>query len=509
MENINFGNKQAFSPLLAADTSGNCDAISYRYKKGAYEPTFESLQAFECPDWFRDAKFGIWSHWGAQSVAMNGDWYARRMYKDDTPQFLYHRRVYGHPSEFGYLDLAKSWKAEAFDPEGLMSLYVKAGAKYFMGQAMHHDHFFNYPSKLNKYNSVNMGPGKDITGMWQKAAKKHGLPFGFSEHLGATYTWFCHNKKSDSSGIYKGVPYDGNKPEYRDFYLEGHDGISDDVTNERWYTTNHKWHTYWHGVVAELVEMYKPDLLYSDGALPFGVYGQSEPTSERYAAGLSAVANYYNTVPNGIYLQKDRRPEIYTIGVLDIEKSQLPDISPHPWHTDTCIGNWFYDAHQPYKTPKQIIEMLVDIVSKNGNMLLNILQKPDGSIDDEALYILEELAAWFDVCGSGIHGTRPWRVYREGDSSVVIDGFKENAVVWNSSDFRFTKKGNVVYAFMMDVPENRVAVVKSFTMADKVAKVTLLGHGDVAFAQEFGVLSVKLPEQMPVRYANCLAINIG
>ena len=141
-----------------------------------------------------------------------------------------------------------------------------------------------------------------------------------------------------------------------------------------------------------------------------------------------------------MYTQKDRRPEIYQVGVLDIEKSQLPGVQERPWQTDTCIGNWFYDAKQPYKHPDQIIEMLIDIVSKNGTMLLNVLQRPDGTIDDEARYILEELATWFPICGEAIYGTRPWRVFGEGDTRVTIDGFTENKTEWNSSDYRFTPR---------------------------------------------------------------------
>ena len=485
----------------------------------SFEPTFESLLQYECPDWFRDAKFGIWSHWGPQSVPMYGDWYARHMYVQGHPQYLYHIRRYGHPSQFGYKDICALWKAERFEPGELMSLYRKAGARYFVGQAMHHDHFFNYPSRLNRFNSMQIGPGKDICGLWKAAAEKEGLPFGLTEHLGATFAWWRTNKWCDSEGPYAGIPYDGNDPEYRDFYMDNYEHVREgedrtDTGARPWYTQNAKFRDYWLAVMKEVIDLYEPDLLYSDGALPFGVNGESPRGAAEFAHGLQAVAHLYNTSARrhgrnrAVYNQKDRRPEIYRVGVLDIEKSQLPGINPQPWQTDTCIGNWFYDVRQRFKKPGHIIEMLIDIVAKNGCMLLNILQKPDGTIDDESRYLLRELADWFAICGEAIHGTRPWRRFGEGDSRVVIAQFKEEKVVWNSSDFRFTCRGNTLYAFLFRVPENRIAVLKSLDEQDRVAAVNLLGAGPCAFGQNFGVLTVKLPDALPTKYPNVLAIEL-
>jgi len=486
----------------------------------AYEPTFDSLLNYDCPDWFRDAKFGIWSHWGPQSVPMYGDWYARHMYIQDHPQYLYHIRHYGHPSKFGYKDICALWKAENFDPEGLMSLYKKAGARYFVGQAMHHDHFFNYASKINRFNSVQVGPMKDISGLWKAAAENEGLRFGLTEHLGATFSWWRTNKWCDTHGPCAGVPYDGNDPDYRDFYLDNYEHVveGEDRSNTAarpWYTANAGWRDYWLRVMHEVIDLYQPDLLYSDGALPFGLSNSSVPGDADFRHGLEAVAHLYNTSVakhgsnQAVYNQKDRRPEIYRVGVLDIEKSQLPGINPEPWQTDTCIGNWFYDVRQKFKQPGHVIEMLIDIVAKNGCMLLNILQQPDGSIDDESRYLLDELAGWFPIAGEAVHGTRPWRQYGEGDTRVLIEGFKEEKTSWNPSDYRFTTKGNTLYAFQFVPPENRVAVIKSLTAADQVQSVRLLGAGPCEFSQAFGVLTVKLPAEMPTKYTNVLAIELG
>ena len=492
-----------------------------------FRPNFDSLRTYRCPDWFRDAKFGIWSHWGPQSVPMFGDWYARNMYVQGHPAYLYHLRHYGHPSKFGYKDLCALWKAERFDPEGLMELYVKAGARFFVAQAMHHDHFFNYPSNLNRFNSMQIGPHKDICGMWKAAAEKFHLPFGLSEHLAPSFSWWYTNKGADSYGPYAGVPYDGNDPAYRDFYFDNYEHIVEGGTPGQkakwWLTLNTDFHRYWLRVMREIIDLYQPDLLYTDGELPFGQrirtadgYQDFDPGDWRYGAGLEAVSHLYNTSiqkygeNRAVYTQKDHRPEVYQIGVLDKERIQAPEIACDPWQMDTCIGNWFYDAHRPYKKPEHIIETLVDVISKNGTLLLNIIQLPDGSIDEETRFILQQLAAWFQICGEAVYGTRPWRIFGEGENRVQdgTPGNREAPVPWNSADYRFTQKDGTVYAFMMRAPENRVAVIKSFTAEERVGKVRLLGQGEVPFMQNFGILTVKLPPELPLSGVNALAIQI-
>ncbi|MDQ0116810.1 alpha-L-fucosidase [Paenibacillus harenae] len=217
-----------------------------------------------------------------------------------------------------------------------------------------------------------------------------------------------------------------------------------------------------------------------------------------FASGLQAVAHLYNTsaaanggVNRAIFNQKDRRQEVYRNGILDIERSQSPDIRPEPWQTDTCVGEWFYNVNTVYKKPGHVIEILVDIIAKNGNMLLNIPQKPDGTIDNEYTYILQEMAKWIRVYGEGVYGNRPFRVSGEGPSRVVIDHFKEDRVECSSDDFRFTQKGNTLYAFQMQWPKDHRAVIRTLTPADKVESVRLLGV-----------------DQLLTPYVNCLAIEL-
>ena len=483
-----------------------------------FEPTFESLRTYSAPAWFRDAKFGIWSHWGPQSVPMFGDWYARNMYIQGTQQYEYHVRHYGHPSKFGYKDICALWKAEKFDPEALIAKYRRAGARYLMTQATHHDHFFNYDSKINRMNSVNVGPGKDILALWKAAADKYDMRFGLSEHLGASFSWWRVNKGCDATGPYAGVPYDGNDPAWQDFYHANQEhGTENPSEIWPWYTDNRQFREYWLRCVLEMIDRFQPDLVYTDGVLPFGGHWMGEKTREidpeEYRLGMEAVAHLYNTSIDkygenrAVYLQKDRRPEIFSVGVLDIEKSQLPGIMPEPWHTDTCIGNWFYDVHHPYKSPEQIVEMLVDIISKNGVMLLNILQRPDGTIDEEAEFILDRLADWFAVNGEAVYGTRPWKVFGEGETRVKIEGFTEEKTDWNLSDVRFTQKAGTVYAFLLGAKGGETLTLRSFA-EENVKSVELLGCGPLEWKKDFGVLVAKLPEKLPCMCANALKITV-
>jgi alpha-L-fucosidase len=476
------------------------NSIPEQIVKGPFEPTWESLRQYACPQWFRDAKFGIWAHWGPQCVPMCGDWYARRMYQPNDWLYHHHWRVYGHPSKFGYKNIIPLWKAERFDPEGLMALYAAAGAKYFVAQAVHHDNFDNWNSTHHRWNATKVGPMKDIVGLWHEASNRRGLRFGVSEHLGASFSWMKYNKNSDPDGPYAGVPYDGNDPAYEDLYLPNKGDKND------WYTDNPWWHACWFARMKDLVDQHRPDLFYSDGGVPFG------------EVGLSLIAHLYNTsagmhggVNEAVYTQKDSNPDVYRVGVLDIERGQRPEIAEHPWQTDTSVSDWYFDSRYAYKTPKHVIEMLVDIISKNGNLLLNQTQRPDGTLDDECLWILKALAGWIKANGEGVYGTRPWKTAGEGPATMQHGAFKEDAVHWTVEDFRFTCQGNTVYAFQMKYPEGGAAAVRSLGKRSglKVAGVRLLGYGGpVAYEQAEQALVVRMPEQKGA-IAPCLAVTLA
>ena len=218
--------------LLAAGAKAE-DKGNYPIAEGPFKPDFESLKQYQCPEWFRDAKFGIWAHWGPQAVPMDGDWYARGMYEEGNGHYKHHLANYGHPSEHGYKDIIPLWKAEKWDPDRLMGLYKKAGARYFVSMGSHHDNFFLWDSKIHGWNAVKMGPKRDVVGDWQKAAKKYGLRFGVSEHLGASFTWFQSAHRADKKGPKAGVPYDGADPKYQELYH-----FPAQPNDKGWYSTD-------------------------------------------------------------------------------------------------------------------------------------------------------------------------------------------------------------------------------------------------------------------------------
>nr|WP_294946652.1 alpha-L-fucosidase [uncultured Mucilaginibacter sp.] len=463
--------------------------------KGPFKPTDESLKEYKYPEWFRDAKFGIWAHWGPQAVPRQGDWYARNMYVENSRQNKYHVAHYGTPSKFGYKDIIPLWKAEKWDPEKLMALYKRAGAKYFVSMASHHDNFFLWNSKIHKWNAVNMGPHKDVVGLWQKAAKKQGLRFGVSEHLAASYTWYQPAHGADTAGQYKGIRYDGANPQYADLY---HTKAA--AGDNAWLTTNPEYMKQWYAEIKELVDTYHPDLLYSDSKLPFEVVGRS------------MLANYYNgdIAHNGGKLTAVYNCKQPSEGkwAQDVERGVLDSISTYPWQTDTSIGDWYYQTGQKYRTGTEVIQMLLDIVSKNGNLLINVVQTPEGDLEPDVLAIIEQIAAWIPANGEGIYGTRPWKIYGEGPSTVKTNqkkgqfGGLSDVNAYQATDFRFTTKGNNLYAFCMDAPTGDIRVTslgKNSKVNDKSIKsVTLLGNTQkLQWKQENDALVINKPANMP------------
>lgn len=481
---------------------------------GPFQPNDESLKQYRYPDWFRDAKFGIWAHWGPQAVPRRGDWYAKRMYeggggidnktgKVSGPNSGYtdHLARYGHPSKMGYKDLIPLWKAEKWNPDQLISLYKKVGAKYFVSMASHHDNFWLWNSKIHRWNAVAMGPKKDVVGIWQKAAKAQGLYFGVSEHLAASYTWFQASHSSDVSGPMAGVPYDGNDPEYHDLY---HTKAAPD--DKGWLTKNPAYHRAWFNAVKELIDLYHPDLLYSDSKLPFGDVGRS------------MLAHYYNQdmAKNGGKLQavyNCKLEDSQGKWVRDIERGVAPGISPDPWQTDTSIGDWFYCTGQKYKSAAEVVQMLVDIVSKNGNLLINVVQTPEGDLESDVMEILDGIGSWTAANGPGIYATRPWKVYGEGPSTTGTQqkghfGGISDVQRYQPEDFRFTasKDGKILYAFCMGKPEGDLRIVslgKDSKLTEKsVASVQLLGSDEkLNWSQDQDALVIKSLSKIPNPYA--------
>ncbi len=431
---------------------------------GPFRGTRMSLKSYRVPEWFRDAKFGIWAHWGPQSAPEYGDWYARNMYVEGSRQYKYHVQKYGHPSKFGFKDVIGTWKAEKFDPAHLMSLYKKAGAKYFVSMGVHHDNFDLWNSRLNPWNAANKGPGKDIVGLWRQAAQKEGLRFGVSEHLAVSYHWFQTSHGADKEGEFKGVPYDGADQQYASLYHETHQAPRD-----AWDPAGvpEKWKEHYFLRIRDLIDQHQPDLMYTDGPIFFGDWG------------LSLMAHYYNVIARkrggkveAVWANKGKDDCVNGTCLLDVERGVVDRIWDEPWQTDTCIGQWHYNKEATYKTPKIVIDMLVDSVSRNGNLLLNFPLPSDGMLDPKELAILEEITKWMSVNGEAIYGTRPWKIYGEGpevtaaiaararaDDHHQAAAFTETSrKPLTSADFRFTRKGATLYAFAMGRPEGKITI---------------------------------------------------
>ncbi len=473
-------------------------------EQGPFQGTRESLTKYEIPEWFRDAKFGIWAHWGPQSAIEDGDWYARNMYIQGSAQYNYHVETYGHPSKFGYKDTIPSWRAEKFDPAGLMQLYKRAGAKYFVSMGVHHDNFDLWNSRYQRWNAVKMGPHKDIVGLWRSAALHEGLKFGVSEHLWITYKWFSVSHGHDESGRYAGVPYDGADPRYSELYVDSDQVWSHDLDwNEsgipEW------WKQRWYLRIKDLVDNYQPDLLYTDGALPFEDYG------------LSLVAHHYNlnAKRNGgktqaIYTSKRREDAAQGACVLDVERGVVDKIWPTAWQTDTCIGNWHYKRGVQYKTPKMVIDMLVDIVSRNGNLLLNFPLPASGALDLEELNVLSGITEWMNINSEAIYATRPWKIFGQGpgtDASAQNSAFNESKRKdLTAADVRFTTKNGALYVFVMGWPEYKALIpplaMNTELRVGKIQNVEMLGSsGKLDWSQDETGLSVVMPQQKPCDYA--------
>jgi len=504
----------AASQARAADASATEPVAA-----GPFKPDWDSLQQYDCPAWFRDAKFGIWAHWSAQCVPEHGDWYARGMYEQGSSHYKYHLEHYGHPSKVGFKDICHLWKAENWEPEKLIALYKRAGAKYFVALANHHCNFDCWDSKYQPWNSVNIGPKKDIVGIWAKAARAAGLRFGATVHCARAWSWYEVAHGSDKDGPMKGVPYDGvlTKADGKGLWWDGYDP-------QDLYCRTHKpgeppdqaYVDKWFHRVKDLIDHYHPDLLYfDDHMLPLG------------EAGMKVAAHYYNAnlqwhdgKQEAVLTTKGMPPQLRKTLVWDIERGRSDRLEPYPWQTDTCIGQWHYNRGIRYKTADQVIPMLVDIVSKNGNLLLNIPVRGDGTIDDDEVHFLEEMAKWMPVNGEGIFGTRPWKVFGEGRTRTRAPragewsgSFNEGGGSFKAQDLRFTTKGDALYAFFFAWPADRKLVVRSLAKpqgqaAGAVTAVSLLGSdAKLEWSQDDKGLAVALPEQKPCDYAFALKIE--
>jgi alpha-L-fucosidase len=511
---------------------------------GPFQPTWQSLTSqYQCPEWFRDAKFGIWAVFGPQCQPEDGDWYARGMYIQGSPQNQFHVEHYGPPSKFGFKDIIHEWKAENFHPDHLLAFYKKCGAKYFLAMANHHDNFDLYDSRYQPWNSVAIGPKKDIIGLWAKAARKTGLRFGVSVHASHAWTWYEPAQGADTTGLLAGVPYDGkltkadgkgewwNGLDPQDLYEQNH--VPGDQKGWDWWnwdpakgstTPDADYLKKYFLRTRQLWDDYQPDLIYfDDTVLPF--HGVTDEI------GLKLAAHFYNTsiawhgrneaVMTGKFLDDQQRRAL----VYDIERGKATGILPEPWQTDTCLGDWHYQRElflkHEYKTAATIIPMLADIVSKNGNLMLSVPVRGDGTIDSDEVKIVGDIGAWLKVNGEAIYATRPWTVYGEGPSTKYFqkgrfDGQRDaDTKPFTPADIRFTqsKDGRTLYAIVLAFPADNKVTIKSLAENSalwpaEVGGVRMLGvRGKLNFVRNGDGLTVMLPAKKPCGVAFALKIS--
>ncbi len=473
-------------------------------RTGLYRPDWESLQSYSVPDWYKDAKFGIFIHWGVYAVpAFGSEWYPRLMYIPGSPEYQHHIATYGSQDKFGYKDFVPKFRAEKFDPEAWAKLFKEAGAKYVVPVFEHHDGFAMYDSELSDWTAAKMGPHRDLMGDLAKAVRAQGLRLGASSHR-VEHNFFL--------GVGRAIRSDVNDPQFAAFYGPAHpwmdkpEGtpLSDDFT-----FVSPAWTRDWLARSAEIVEKYHPDVFYFDWWI-------GQPSVRSALARFASF--YYNQnlaegKPAGVINYKDYAMQ-QSSGVLDIERGQLSGIRSLYWQTDTSVGNrsWGYIENDTFKTPEFVVHQLVDIVSKNGNLLLNIGPRADGTIPDQVQQVLRETGAWLKVNGEAIYGTRPWRVYGEGPTKVVEGTFHDTDTrPYTAEDFRFTTKGNTLYAIELAWPQNHEAVIHSIApvAGDRdVASVELLSEGaKLEFQQQADGLHIKVPDQHASKYAYVFRIR--
>lgn len=504
--------------ILLLSTVISACSVTGQKKEGVndvpvYTADWESIKKYETPTWFKDAKLGIFIHWGVYSVpAFASEWYGRNMYMDTAvfsaqlntlnngphKAYTHHLKTWGDPKEFGYKDFVPMFKGEKFNADEWISIFKKSGAKYVVPVAEHHDGFAMYDSKITKWNSVDMGPKRDVLAELMKAGSAQGMKMGASSHFAFNWTYF--NKKPH---------FDTSDPAYADFYGTKTTPLSDTTISEEFLEL-------WWSRVQDIVDNYEPDILWFDFFID----------QEEFVPYHSKLAAYYYN--KGLEWDKEVVLQNKNFGnfesfppgtnVLDLERGKMSYINKDPWQTDTSIGknSWSHVEGWNSKTPNTIIDDLIDIVSKNGNLLLNVGPKADGTIPEDQKEVLFELGDWLGGNGEAIYDTRPWVIFGEGPTEVATGHHTEGKNKdLTSEDFRFTTKEGVIYAIAMDYSKDGKYTIKSFGAnsdylnGQKIKSVELLSKGqEVQWEQSEDSLSINIDAADKGKYACAFKIVI-
>lgn len=492
----NVGHK--FAPKLFPDEIGQrLAAIDVVAQRGPFQPTWESItNLFQTPNWYQDAKFGLFIHWGAYAVpAFGSEWYPRNMYVAGSEELKHHVATYGPQSQFGYKDFFQSFKAEKFDANAWAKLFKEAGVKYVVPVAEHHDGFPMYDSALTDWSAKKLGPHRDVIGEQAKAYRKAGIVFGASSHRAEHWFFFDNGMYFDS---------DVRDPRFADLYGPAVNKRTSEAQAE---PPTKEFLDDWLLRSCEIVDKYRPQVMYFDWWI-------CQPVFQPYLKTFAAY--YYNRgaewkKPVAINFKEWEGISFPRgSGVFDMERGAAADIQPAFWQTCTSVSknSWGYITNHVYKETREIVHDLVDIVSKNGTMLLNIGPKADGTIPEREQQILREIGAWLKVNGEAIYGARPWEKFGEGPTQTAAGSFSDKSKPqFTAADFRFTRKGRTLYAIALAWPENRRLVVKSLARHN-VKQVELLGYkGHLLWRQTGAGLEATLPDRAPSRIAIALKVT--
>jgi len=483
-----------------ADIKSRLAEIDKVVSSGPFRDSWDSLSGFKTPAWYQDGKFGIFIHWGVYSVpAFGNEWYPRNMYREGSPEFKHHVATYGPQSTFGYKDFIPKFTAEKFDPNQWARLFRNSGAKFVVPVAEHHDGFAMYDTRYSEWCAAKMGPKRDIIGELATAIRKEKLVFGLSSHRAEHWWFFGPGMQFDS---------DVRDPRFLGLYGPAKDQKKAESQIEppvEAYLND------WLLRTSELVDKYQPQLIWFDWWIAQPAF---QPNLRKFTAYYYNRGNAWNRGVAINYKKHGGESFPDSAGVLDIERGQLAAIRPFFWQNDTSISknSWGYVKQQNYKTADSIIDDLIDIVSKNGALLLNIGPRPDGTIPDEEQQILLEIGQWLSLSGEAIYGTRPWKVFGEGPTQVVEGSFADTKrKPFTGEDIRFTTKGGKLYAVVLADPGEYVRIrslgksAKTFTRPPTA--IRLLGFsGKVTWTLDDESLMVKLPVQKPVKHAFALEI---